>query len=195
MEKKEAEKKVEIKVGSVDSASIAHSPLLDKLPGELRNHIYRLSLVSEAPLAFEFKGRKSSKRIVPAILQTSQQTRNEASRIYYNENKFALTAVVVLPCELQDGLNGFLERQSLHLNFHVTEMGAICTFNEVQERIYEIVLQAKAIKPRQGQEKNPDLPQNAIHRLPKILSDSEKGSIGGHEDCKCFICFRHLEIY
>lgn len=62
------------------------SPLME-LPGELRNHIYRLVLLEITPIKID----KHLKPLQPALLQLSQQTRRETADIYYKENVFAFS--------------------------------------------------------------------------------------------------------
>jgi hypothetical protein len=59
--------------------------LLFRLPGELRNAIYRFALVELEAL----KITKHAKTPQPGILQTCRQCRTEALAIYYQENVFA----------------------------------------------------------------------------------------------------------
>lgn len=61
-------------------------PFLD-LPGELRNHIYRYSLVTVDSIAIT-DGGKVPLWMPPAVLATCRQIRNEALPIYYIENSF-----------------------------------------------------------------------------------------------------------
>jgi hypothetical protein len=60
------------------------SRFTSKLPGELRNKIYRYALVSQDidPLTAEGKGRTS-------LLRVNRQIRAEAITFYYGENSFA----------------------------------------------------------------------------------------------------------
>ncbi|KAK5116699.1 hypothetical protein LTR62_007373 [Meristemomyces frigidus] len=61
------------------------SPFFRILPGELRNLIYRHTLLDPDPI----KITKNAKLPQPGILQTSKQCRKEAGDIYYQENTFA----------------------------------------------------------------------------------------------------------
>lgn len=67
-----------------NDCSTTTSPLL-KLPGELRNRIYRALLVSDSHILTNTSGIPE-----PPLLLASQQIRNEAITIYYNENKFTI---------------------------------------------------------------------------------------------------------
>lgn len=95
------------------------SRLLHKLPGELRNRIYRLGLLSDTAVVVEVKdltvedgkdGRNTTTTattnavpslqpthrlaLVPPLLLTCKQTRHEASEIHYLENTFALSTSI-----------------------------------------------------------------------------------------------------
>ncbi|KAK4548839.1 hypothetical protein LTR36_008612 [Oleoguttula mirabilis] len=61
-------------------------PSLMSLPGELRNHIYRLALLS--PSRVQIRHDTVGQ---PGLLQTCHQIRNEAKPIYYKENEFTVT--------------------------------------------------------------------------------------------------------
>lgn len=71
--------------------------LLLDLPGELRNHIYRLAVVQEAciephiPVSDEIRTHETiRKRLViapPALVAVSKQTREETLPIYYAETR------------------------------------------------------------------------------------------------------------
>ena len=67
----------------MDSTPGTQSLLLTRLPGELRNKIYRLVLVSPKEIELEGDGCKQ-----PALLSVSRQVRRESITIYYNENVF-----------------------------------------------------------------------------------------------------------
>jgi hypothetical protein len=58
-----------------------------KLPGELRNHIYRYALVAPAQIEITKNNWQQ-----PALLQVCHQIRTEASTIYYMENNFLVRA-------------------------------------------------------------------------------------------------------
>ena len=60
--------------------------MLSKLPAELRNEIYRLVLVDDEPLDIE----RNAIAERTALLKACRQTREEASEIFYAENKFRL---------------------------------------------------------------------------------------------------------
>lgn len=60
--------------------------LFGKLPGELRNKIWRDLLVSPEPVDVTNRTHATE----PAILATCQQVRQEATSIYYSENTFSL---------------------------------------------------------------------------------------------------------
>lgn len=59
--------------------------LLDKLSGELRNHIWRHVLVSDEPVLVNKEQPHS-----PSLLRTCTQIRTEATSIFFNENTFLL---------------------------------------------------------------------------------------------------------
>ncbi|KAK5137729.1 hypothetical protein LTR08_007300 [Meristemomyces frigidus] len=59
------------------------TPLL-KLPAELLNTIYELAISNEKPIYIEDRDVAKT----PALLHTCQQTRNDASPIYYGQNTF-----------------------------------------------------------------------------------------------------------
>lgn len=62
-----------------------HSPLL-KLPPELHDHIYHEALVNPGPIMIaDYDGTRA-----PSLLQTCQQIRSEASKIYYATNAFRI---------------------------------------------------------------------------------------------------------
>ena len=61
------------------------SPLL-KLPAELRNVIYRYSLIKQGDARIQLRDLRPS-----ALLYTCRQIRYEASSIYFSENNFVLT--------------------------------------------------------------------------------------------------------
>jgi len=72
-----------VKAASPTSAtepSATHSPLL-KLPGELRNRIYRCAIVPPERIMLQ-----GPDRLQPALLSPSRQGRGEAFSIYYSEN-------------------------------------------------------------------------------------------------------------
>ncbi|KAK3707637.1 hypothetical protein LTR37_011985 [Vermiconidia calcicola] len=62
------------------------SALVNKLPAELRNHIYRLVLVRSQKIGRTYCALLSE----PALLATCRQIRTEALAIYYSENVFHL---------------------------------------------------------------------------------------------------------
>lgn len=64
------------------------NPLM-RLPGELRNEIYRLVLVSNNQL----RVTKSSIPTQPPLTMVSRQIRKEAIAIFYHENKFGVEVV------------------------------------------------------------------------------------------------------
>lgn len=55
------------------------------LPGEIRNTIYRMCLLSDTKIKIP-----SMPVPEPAILSTCRQTRHESASIYYSENKFLI---------------------------------------------------------------------------------------------------------
>ncbi|TKA70392.1 hypothetical protein B0A55_05615 [Friedmanniomyces simplex] len=59
------------------------SPFL-RIPGELRNEIYRYALLEDDTI----KINKHAKPAQPGMLQTNRQCRKEAGDIYYHENTF-----------------------------------------------------------------------------------------------------------
>lgn len=61
------------------------SPLLDKLPAELRNDIYSLVLISGDPIDVE---DMKSIHARTALLRTCRQVREEASGLFYGDNTF-----------------------------------------------------------------------------------------------------------
>lgn len=65
------------------SSTPTQSPLF-KLPAELRNTVYRLVLTGEGPLTV----KKDEIGNLMALLRTCKQTREEASSIFYSENRF-----------------------------------------------------------------------------------------------------------
>lgn len=70
------------------STNAQNSPLLSKIPAELRIEIYRLALVSKDSITVnrsQIRGQRS-------LLQTCHQIREEASKIYYSENAFTITS-------------------------------------------------------------------------------------------------------
>ena len=90
--------------------AMASSPFLKKVPGELRNKIYRLLLVNDKPITkdhwpFELEARKDGRvyrkriappeklKIHPAILATCRQILLEAKPILYHENTLELLAI------------------------------------------------------------------------------------------------------
>ena len=76
------------------STSIKSSePNLFTIPGELRNAIYRYVLVEDEQDEIQID---DSNHVQPALLRTNAQIREEASKIYYEENRF-----VVKICDLK----------------------------------------------------------------------------------------------
>lgn len=63
------------------------SPFLE-LPPEMRNRIYRYTLLTD-----RFVGVSATHLPEPAVLLACKQIRQEASSIYYNENRFLLDMV------------------------------------------------------------------------------------------------------
>ncbi|KAK5164608.1 uncharacterized protein LTR77_009814 [Saxophila tyrrhenica] len=61
------------------------SPLL-RLPAELRNAVYRFSLISDDPIQLKVNTIKTPK----ALLKTCTQIRNEATTLYWAENIFSI---------------------------------------------------------------------------------------------------------
>lgn len=61
-----------------------HFPLF-KLPGELRNRIYRLSLLEQSRIQVTPAGLGE-----PGLLLSCHQARNEAAPIFYSENEFII---------------------------------------------------------------------------------------------------------
>lgn len=62
------------------------SPLLDRLPAELRNKIYTLVLTSDNDIEIN----PNSIKYHSAFLQTSAQIRSEASQLFYTTNSFRI---------------------------------------------------------------------------------------------------------
>ncbi|KAK6389431.1 hypothetical protein LTR65_006812 [Meristemomyces frigidus] len=60
------------------------APTLLTIPPELRNEIYAYTLVSEAAIDIPASGKLPK----PALLQTSRRVNNEATGIYYYQNRF-----------------------------------------------------------------------------------------------------------
>jgi hypothetical protein len=83
---------------AIRAANAQNSPLL-KLPGEIRNNIYRLVLVSSKTVPV-----KPSLCRQRSLLQTCYQLRDEASKIYYSENTFSISSQRCI----DKGLSGFL---------------------------------------------------------------------------------------
>ena len=73
-------------VPSSQTANTHNCLLLSKLPGEIRNSIYRLVLVSSNTIII----KASTIRRQRSVLQTCHQVREEASKIYYGENTFTI---------------------------------------------------------------------------------------------------------
>jgi len=63
----------------------AKSPLM-KLPAELREHIYRYTIVSDSPIVTDPHDTATIKQ--PNLLLTCRQIRSETLPIYYRENTF-----------------------------------------------------------------------------------------------------------
>ncbi|KAK0831457.1 hypothetical protein LTR73_002839 [Friedmanniomyces endolithicus] len=63
--------------------NMPESPFL-RIPGELRNEIYRYALLEDDTI----KINKHTKPAQPGVLQTNRQLRKEAGDIYYHENTF-----------------------------------------------------------------------------------------------------------
>ena len=62
------------------------SPLL-KLPGELRNRIYRFALITHDHIRLPVTTRTFPE---PALLATNKEIRREASSLFYSENHFMI---------------------------------------------------------------------------------------------------------
>ena len=60
--------------------------IIERLPPELRNRVYRLTLTQTGPIATLGKQRLEE----PALLAVNRQIRNEAIALYYHENDFEL---------------------------------------------------------------------------------------------------------
>lgn len=67
------------------------TPFLD-LPGEIRNEIYRMCLISEIPIETNMQMR-SEPTIHIRLLHVSQQIRTETKAIFWSENSFQFSAV------------------------------------------------------------------------------------------------------
>lgn len=70
----------------IRDANAKDSLFLSKLPGEMRNKIYRLALLDES-VVVDYKAIHDK----TALLRTSTQLREEASVIFYRESKFIVT--------------------------------------------------------------------------------------------------------
>ena len=84
------------------------SPLLEKLPAEIRNQIYDLVLVSDTPLEANVDLLKKH----TAILNTCSQIRTEAKDIIF-ENEFQLTCGKLSPDDLRKWLTSLGARDKL----------------------------------------------------------------------------------
>ena len=76
------------KVSPANQAQLPSSQLQSKLlaiPGEIRNQIYRLVIVSDTKIRIT-----STPIPEPALLKTCQAIRREAIAVYYHENKFVV---------------------------------------------------------------------------------------------------------
>ena len=93
---------------STSSHRATSSPLLEKLPAEIRNEIYRLVLVSDSPLEVNVNLLKTQ----AAILDTCSQVRNEAKDIVF-ENQFQLTCGKLSPEHLRKWLTSLGARGKL----------------------------------------------------------------------------------
>lgn len=82
----ETNKLVNARDTAADPSSPKQSPLL-KLPGELRNRIYRSALLEQPYVTV---GRAAF--VEPGLLLVCHQIRREAAPIYYGENKFRIPA-------------------------------------------------------------------------------------------------------
>ncbi|PPJ52551.1 hypothetical protein CBER1_11065 [Cercospora berteroae] len=94
-----------------------------ELSAELRNEIYRMSLVHDCPIMLEVKQKETRTRArqkyecytapppEPALLSTSRQARKEALAIYYGENDFeipvGLANYATQNCGLIESLRSF----------------------------------------------------------------------------------------
>ncbi|KAK4540580.1 hypothetical protein LTR36_009110 [Oleoguttula mirabilis] len=75
------------------------SPLLD-IPGELRNRIYRLAVISDTTVnvdSTELWGPGGTLSQTPALMRTCKQLREEVHEIYLEENSFAFTHLTIHP--------------------------------------------------------------------------------------------------
>lgn len=70
----------------VRDANAKQSLFLSKLPGGMRNKIYRLALLEES-VEINYKAIHAK----TALLRTSGQLREEASVLYYRESQFVIT--------------------------------------------------------------------------------------------------------
>ncbi|KAK6438896.1 hypothetical protein LTR95_004892 [Oleoguttula sp. CCFEE 5521] len=72
-------------VADKDSLAVTKSPFFTKLPGELRNHIWRLAVIADHAVPVSNTGVTE-----PGLLSTCHMIRKEAGCIYYAENDFDL---------------------------------------------------------------------------------------------------------
>jgi hypothetical protein len=77
---------MEVVAQPTGSADAQNSLLLSMLPGEIRNEIYRLVLLSSDVIVIE----SSTVRGQRSLFQTCHQIRKEALKIYYCENTFSV---------------------------------------------------------------------------------------------------------
>lgn len=66
------------------------SPLLAKLPADLRNEVYKLVLVCEAEIEIDYADLHKR----TGLLRTSLQLREEASKVSFGENDFGISDAV-----------------------------------------------------------------------------------------------------
>lgn len=72
-------------ISNTTATSKMDSSPFARLPGELRNQIWRLSVIKPDGVNMSYKQRTSNE---PTLLATCRQIRREASGIYYAENAF-----------------------------------------------------------------------------------------------------------
>lgn len=70
-----------------DTASLATTSRLLKLPAELRNQIYHFALVEDEPV--RVSDPRLHRRREPSLLSVCRQIRDESTEIYYGANNFA----------------------------------------------------------------------------------------------------------
>jgi hypothetical protein len=85
------------------------------LPPELRNTIYRFSLVGTEDIIINDCNKPQS----PSLLPTCRQIRQEAMEIYYQESEFHIMMVNYVSTTLQKWCKSSKQRASCNLYFHI----------------------------------------------------------------------------